>query len=73
MRHGLSLSKNLKNTITKLENDYKTSALALKIAKDSTDYTLEAADSVIHDLLIAVILVAFVMLFFLQIIVCPSE
>jgi HAE1 family hydrophobic/amphiphilic exporter-1 len=29
-------------------------------------FTLEAADSVIHDLLIAVFLVAFVMLFFLH-------
>ncbi len=40
--------------------------LKLEIAKDSTVYTLEAADSVLHDLLIAVVLVAFVMLFFLH-------
>jgi HAE1 family hydrophobic/amphiphilic exporter-1 len=32
--------------------------------QDSTDhFTLEAADAVVHDLLIAVLLVAFVMLF----------
>jgi HAE1 family hydrophobic/amphiphilic exporter-1 len=37
----------------------------LNVANDSTIFTLEAADSVIHDLLIAV-LVAFVMLFFLH-------
>ena len=36
------------------------------IVKDSTVFTLEAADSVVHDLLIAVILVALVMLFFLH-------
>jgi HAE1 family hydrophobic/amphiphilic exporter-1 len=35
----------------------------LNVANDSTIFTLEAADSVIHDLLIAVFLVAFVMLF----------
>ena len=64
--NAVAVSADLKSTITKLENDYKTSELALEIAKDSTDYTLEAADSVIHDLLIAVILVAFVMLFFLH-------
>jgi len=64
--NAVAVSADLKKVITKLENDYKTSELALKIAKDSTDYTLEAADSVIHDLLIAVILVAFVMLFFLH-------
>jgi HAE1 family hydrophobic/amphiphilic exporter-1 len=38
----------------------------LNVANDSTIFTLEAADSVIHDLLIAVFLVAFVMLFFLH-------
>jgi hydrophobe/amphiphile efflux-1 (HAE1) family protein len=64
--NAVAVSADLKKSITKLESDYKTSELTLKIAKDSTDYTLEAADSVIHDLLIAVILVAFVMLFFLH-------
>jgi HAE1 family hydrophobic/amphiphilic exporter-1 len=53
-------------TITKLENDYKDNAVKLNVANDSTIFTLEAADSVIHDLLIAVFLVAFVMLFFLH-------
>ena len=64
--NAVAVSEELKNAITKLETDYKNAELSLKIAKDSTDYTLEAADSVIHDLLIAVILVAFVMLFFLH-------
>jgi hydrophobe/amphiphile efflux-1 (HAE1) family protein len=64
--NAVAVSADLKKSITKLEADYKKSELALKIAKDSTDYTLEAADSVLHDLLIAVILVALVMLFFLH-------
>jgi len=64
--NAVAVSEELKKAITKLETDYKNAELSLKIAKDSTDYTLEAADSVIHDLLIAVILVAFVMLFFLH-------
>lgn len=64
--NAVAVSADLKKSIEKLESDYKTSELALKIAKDSTDYTLEAADSVLHDLLIAVILVALVMLFFLH-------
>jgi HAE1 family hydrophobic/amphiphilic exporter-1 len=51
-------------TITKLENDYKDNAVKLNVANDSTIFYLRAADSVI-DLLIAVFLVAFVMLFFL--------
>jgi HAE1 family hydrophobic/amphiphilic exporter-1 len=51
-------------TITKLENDYKDNAVKLNVANDI--FYLRAADSVIHDLLIAVFLVAFVMLFFLH-------
>jgi HAE1 family hydrophobic/amphiphilic exporter-1 len=46
------------------KTEYKKSELNLQIAKDSTVFTLEAADAVVHDLLIAVLLVAFVMLFF---------
>ncbi len=64
--NAVAVSEDLKKAITKLEADYKTTDLSLQIAKDSTQYTLEAADSVLHDLLIAVILVAFVMLFFLH-------
>jgi HAE1 family hydrophobic/amphiphilic exporter-1 len=48
------------------EGEYKSAELKLEIAKDSTVFTLQAADAVVHDLLIAVFLVAFVMLFFLH-------
>jgi HAE1 family hydrophobic/amphiphilic exporter-1 len=64
--NAVAVSEQLVKTIHSLEKDYKTNALKLEIAKDSTVYTLEAADSVVHDLLIAVVLVAFVMLFFLH-------
>ncbi len=64
--NAVAVSEELIKSIKSLETDYASSGLHLKIAKDSTIYTLEAADSVIHDLLIAVILVAFVMLFFLH-------
>jgi HAE1 family hydrophobic/amphiphilic exporter-1 len=64
--NAVAVSEELLKTITKLEGDYKTTELKLNIAKDSTIFTLEAADSVVHDLLIAVLLVAFVMLFFLH-------
>ena len=64
--NAVAVSEKLISTINKLETDYKTSELKLAIAKDSTVFTLEAADSVVHDLLIAVILVALVMLFFLH-------
>lgn len=64
--NAVAVSEKLLESIKALENDYKSNSLQLEIAKDSTVYTLEAADSVLHDLLIAVILVAFVMLFFLH-------
>lgn len=64
--NAVAVSEDVLKTIATLENDYKSNELKLEIAKNSTNFTLEAADSVIHDLLIAVILVAFVMLFFLH-------
>jgi HAE1 family hydrophobic/amphiphilic exporter-1 len=64
--NAVAVSEELKKTVQILEKDYSTNNLKLEVAKDSAVYTLEAADSVVHDLLIAVILVAFVMLFFLH-------
>ncbi|OXG09348.1 HAE1 family hydrophobic/amphiphilic exporter-1 [Flavobacterium araucananum] len=64
--NAVAVSEQLLKTIAILEKDYKVNQLKLEVAKDSTVFTLEAADSVVHDLLIAVVLVAFVMLFFLH-------
>tara|TARA_R110002126_G_scaffold64378_4_gene164891 strand:- start:278 stop:3448 length:3171 start_codon:yes stop_codon:yes gene_type:complete len=64
--NAVAVSEQLVKTIATLESDYKANEVKLQIAKDSTVFTLEAADSVLHDLLIAVILVALVMLFFLH-------
>jgi len=64
--NAVAVSEQLLKTIAILENDYKGNNLKLEVAKDSTIFTLEAADSVVHDLLIAVVLVALVMLFFLH-------
>ena len=64
--NAVAVSEQVLKTISKLEQDYKANGLELNVANDSSVFTLEAADSVIHDLLIAVFLVAFVMLFFLH-------
>ncbi|MBF4492214.1 efflux RND transporter permease subunit [Flavobacterium sp. JLP] len=64
--NAVAVSESLLKTIAVLEKDYEKSHLKLEVAKDSTIFTLEAADSVVHDLLIAVVLVALVMLFFLH-------
>ncbi|ESU29773.1 acriflavin resistance protein [Flavobacterium limnosediminis JC2902] len=64
--NAVAVSEEVLKNITKLEEGYKNIGLDLNVANDSTVFTLEAADSVIHDLLMAVLLVALVMLFFLH-------
>ena len=64
--NAVAVSEGVKASIATLKSDYANIALDLTIANDSSVYTLESADAVIHDLFIAVILVAFVMLFFLH-------
>jgi len=62
----VGISKDVKETLAAMEKTYTAENMKFTIASDSADFTLEAADSVIHDLVIAVILVAFIMLFFLH-------
>jgi HAE1 family hydrophobic/amphiphilic exporter-1 len=62
----VGISEEVKTTMTDLEKRYEAENLKFTIASDSADFTLEAANSVIHDLVIAIVLVAFIMLFFLH-------
>ncbi|MCB0687835.1 MAG: efflux RND transporter permease subunit [Saprospiraceae bacterium] len=62
----VQVAENVKEEIAKLESQYASENLKFNIAQDSSIFTLEAADSVIHDLFIAVILVAVIMLLFLH-------
>lgn len=64
--NAVEVSENIQKLLEQLKVDYKTQQLQLDIANDSSVFTLQAADSVIHDLILAVILVALVMLFFLH-------
>lgn len=50
----------------KLTKLYAKSGLEFNIASDSSEFTLEAADGVMHDLMIAIVLVALIMLLFLH-------
>ncbi len=52
--------------IAEMEKEYQTDKLKFNIAYDSSDFTEKAADSVMHDLGFAVLLVALVMLVFLH-------
>jgi HAE1 family hydrophobic/amphiphilic exporter-1 len=64
--NAVAVSEEVKKKIVELEEMYADQNLKFNIASDSSDYTLAAADAVTHDLMIAVILVAVIMLFFLH-------
>ena len=64
--NAVEVSNLVKKTIAKVEGDYTDQNIKIEIASDSTDYTINAADHVMVDLGIAVVLVAFIMLFFLH-------
>jgi HAE1 family hydrophobic/amphiphilic exporter-1 len=64
--NAVEVSKQVKASIEKLQKDYASSGLKLTVASDSSVYTLESANAVIFDLVLAIVLVALVMLFFLH-------
>lgn len=64
--NAVEVSKGMHKIVETLQQDYKANDLKMLIVNDSSIFTLESADAVIHDLILAIILVAFVMLFFLH-------
>ena len=65
--NAVTVSEGIKKSIAQVTSDYKNiNALDLKIVNDSSIYTLDSANAVIFDLVLAIILVAIVMLFFLH-------
>ncbi|MFA8299662.1 MAG: efflux RND transporter permease subunit [Hyphomicrobiales bacterium] len=64
--NAVEVSRQVKEKLSKLEEVYNNDNLKFQVALDSTDFTIEAADAVMHDLIIAIVLVALVMVLFLQ-------
>lgn len=64
--NAVEVSDLVKKTIESVQTDYKEQNIKIDIASNSTDYTINAASSVIFDLGVAIVLVAFIMLFFLH-------
>lgn len=64
--NAVSVSELVQKTIAQVEGNYKVQDIKVNIVDDTTDFTLEAADHVIFDLFLAIILVAVVMLLFLH-------
>jgi hydrophobic/amphiphilic exporter-1 (mainly G- bacteria), HAE1 family len=64
--NAVNISRELRKKIALIEEKYRANGVKVIIADDTSEFTLEAADAVTHDLIIAVILVAAVMLLFLH-------
>ncbi|MGC3946465.1 MAG: efflux RND transporter permease subunit [Chryseolinea sp.] len=64
--NAVAISESLHARIADMEEKYQSSGVKVIIADDTSEFTLESADAVTHDLMIAVVLVAIVMLLFLH-------
>ncbi len=64
--NAVEVSKSVRNELASIEQEYSAKKLAFDIAVDSSNFTLESARSVTHDLFLAICLVALVMLAFLH-------
>lgn len=64
--NAVNVSSTVRRTLEKIENQNIQSGVKFTIADDSTDNTIAAVDSVVTDLILAVVLVSLVMLLFLH-------
>jgi HAE1 family hydrophobic/amphiphilic exporter-1 len=64
--NSVEVSQIVRAELTKLEKDYSNIGLRFDIAQDGSIFTTEAAEAVKHDLMLAIIFVAVVMLAFLH-------
>ncbi len=64
--NAVSVSEKTQKVLKQIEEEYKGYGVKMQIANDTSLYTLESADAVVHDLIMAIILVAAIMLLFLH-------
>lgn len=64
--NAVAVSELVRKTIDEVQKNYAPQAIKINIVDDSTEFTLESANHVIFDLVLAIILVAVVMLLFLH-------
>lgn len=64
--NAVEVSRLVRAKLSQLENDYAKVGLKFDISMDSSDFTIEAANSVKKDLFIAILMVGAVMLIFLH-------
>ena len=64
--NAVEMSRLVREQLQKIQKDYADKDVQFDIAQDSSTFTIDAADAVKHDLMLAVIFVAIVMLAFLH-------
>ena len=64
--NAVEVSEVVKQELIQLEEHYRESGLRFDIAEDQSTFTLDAAKGVMKDLILAIVLVALIMLLFLQ-------
>ena len=64
--NAVAVSERVQETMAEVVKNYAIQGLAVTIVDDSTNFTLDAANHVLFDLFLAIILVAIVMLLFLH-------
>lgn len=62
----VDVSNTVKEKLEELKTTYQAKGLDFEVAVDQSLYTLASADAVMHDLILAIFIVAFVMLIFLH-------
>lgn len=64
--NAVEICRIVKEKVAKVEETYKSEEVKFNVAEDSSEITLEAVNAVTHDLLLAILLVALVILVFLH-------
>ncbi|MFV0305314.1 MAG: efflux RND transporter permease subunit [Moheibacter sp.] len=64
--NAVAVSEAVREAVSEIEQDYQSQNVSLKIANDTSEFTLVAANNVMFDLFLAIFLVAVVMLLFLH-------
>ena len=64
--NAVEISKSARARFEKIEKQYAASSLKFNISQDASEVTLDSVDAVTHDLMMAIILVALVILVFLH-------
>ena len=64
--NAVSVSELVRKKMEQIEQTYKNEGVKMLLAEDTSEFTLHAANSVMFDLILAIVLVAVVMFFFLH-------